>query len=163
MIRRISLQYALIIFLSLLAFAVASTLIVRDHLRNITEENLTYYLEIITAEYQESEDPATLVSRFSEMDEYLRITVISPTGVVLADSLSETTENHLDRPEIQHPGTGFLRHSETLNREMLYLATQLDSGTYLRVAIPSENILPYMNAFIGVSFLIGILIGGFTF
>jgi len=92
MIRRISLQYALIIFLSLLAFAVASTLIVRDHLRNITEENLTYYLEIITAEYQESEDPATLVSRFSEMDEYLRITVISPTGVVLADSLSETTE-----------------------------------------------------------------------
>jgi hypothetical protein len=45
------------------------------------------------------------------MDEYLRITVISPTGVVLADSLSETTENHLDRPEIQHPGTGFLRHS----------------------------------------------------
>jgi len=154
MTRRISFQYALIIILSLAAFAIASTLIVRANLRNITEENLHNYLMIVSSEYDDLHDVDAVVAQYEELEDYLRITFVSATGEVLADSLSDTTENHLDRPEFGDLGAVFIRHSDTLNKEMMYVAMQFDSGIYLRVAIPTSNILPYLNAFLVISIVI---------
>ena len=158
MTRRISLQYAFVIILSLVAFVIGSTLIVRNNLHDITEENLFRYLDIVQNEYEERNDFDEVINQFLDLDDYLRITFISETGEVLADSQAITVENHLDRPEIINPGTVYSRYSDTLNKDMMYLAVQFDTGVYLRIAIPTSNILPYLNAFIGISLMIGVII-----
>ncbi len=80
----------------------------------------------------------------------VRITLIDPTGVVLADSQHdpETMENHSGRPEIveahrRSVGTS-VRHSATLDRDLCYRARQLDyggqPGYILRLAVPLEDL-----------------------
>lgn len=70
-----------------------------------------------------------------------RITIINPHGIVLADSKSDPLkmENHSDRPEVIKAfsfGSGsVIRHSYTINRDMLYVAVLLkDKGQILAVS-----------------------------
>ncbi|MHB1014883.1 MAG: sensor histidine kinase [Desulfurivibrionaceae bacterium] len=75
-----------------------------------------------------------------------RLTVITPTGVVLADSDEDPgrMENHGDRPEIIAALSGrpapSLRFSNTLQEKMMYFAIPLAQGSktlgVLRTAIP---------------------------
>jgi len=79
-----------------------------------------------------------------------RITIIDPSGVVLADSQHdpETMDNHAGRPEIRQAVQGGIgravRHSATLNRDLCYLATAItyqgQGGHVLRLAVPLEGI-----------------------
>lgn len=77
---------------------------------------------------------------YSELDEYvkqitpdIRITVINPQGLVLADSknIIEDMDNHIDRGEVQdalEQGSGIRwRFSNTMGRKMLYYAHRLDN------------------------------------
>jgi len=156
--RKISLQYLFIIVLSLVAFIVGSAFVVRSNLQNVTELNLTNYLKIVAADYESGLDSASIIEKYTDVDQYLRITLVDENGNVLADSLSDTTENHLARPEFTALGTTVIRYSETLDREMMYLAMALTDGNFLRVAIPTNSILPFLNAFIGISILIALAI-----
>jgi two-component system phosphate regulon sensor histidine kinase PhoR len=140
------------------AFVVGSTFVVRSNLQDVTELNLTNYLQIVASDYESGHDSASIIEKYAAIDQYLRITLIDENGNVLADSLSNTTENHLARPEFAAPGTTFIRYSDTLDREMMYLAMVLSDGNFLRVAIPTSSILPFLNAFIGVSVLIALVI-----
>lgn len=64
----------------------------------------------------------------------IRLTVIEPDGSVIADSREKPSlmDNHADRPEIievSDTGYGFsIRHSRTLNEDMMYVALPLDNG-----------------------------------
>ena len=79
-----------------------------------------------------------------------RVTVIAADGRVLADSAQdpETMENHANRPEIRQAlaaGEGrAVRHSATLNRDLVYLALrqQQPGGgpVVLRLALPLKQI-----------------------
>lgn len=81
-----------------------------------------------------------------------RITVIERGGKVLADSQHdpETMENHAGRPEVRAALEGRLgtsiRHSATLDRDLLYLALPATgggrppSGLILRVAVPLQEV-----------------------
>jgi two-component system phosphate regulon sensor histidine kinase PhoR len=79
-----------------------------------------------------------------------RITIIAPDGTVLGDSDADpaTTENHLDRPEVQgaiRSGQGRSdRHSDTLGIDFTYVATAITSGDgmvgIVRVARPTEAV-----------------------
>jgi two-component system phosphate regulon sensor histidine kinase PhoR len=79
-----------------------------------------------------------------------RITVVTADGLVLADSQSDpnTMENHAGRPEIieaLREGTGrSVRHSATINRDLLYYAVRQTSPTgkpyILRFASPEEMV-----------------------
>lgn len=84
-----------------------------------------------------------------------RITIITPSGRVIADS-TETLDrlsafpNHLDRPEIigaRLSGEGFsIRHSTTTGEQLLYAAVALKGSDnrisgYLRFSSPSSYIL----------------------
>jgi two-component system phosphate regulon sensor histidine kinase PhoR len=79
-----------------------------------------------------------------------RVTVVTSSGIVLADSQSDpqTMENHADRPEIVQAiaeGNGrSIRHSATINRDLLYYAVRQTSpaGTVyiLRFALPVETV-----------------------
>ena len=69
-----------------------------------------------------------------------RITWIDSDGTVRYDSQADASllENHADREEVQQAmrdGTGFsVRRSDTLGRQTLNCAVQLDDGTILRVS-----------------------------
>jgi two-component system, OmpR family, phosphate regulon sensor histidine kinase PhoR len=79
-----------------------------------------------------------------------RITVVTTEGLVLADSQSDpkTMENHAGRPEIMQAlaeGSGrSVRHSATINRDLLYYATRQTSPSgkpyILRFAFPEEAV-----------------------
>lgn len=96
--------------------------------------------------------PAQLRQWAGTMDSitHTRVTVIDPRGVVLADSQQDPAvmENHANRPEIQQAirqqeGTS-IRHSATLNRDLLYFAVRFNygsqTGSVLRLAVPLRDI-----------------------
>jgi two-component system phosphate regulon sensor histidine kinase PhoR len=79
----------------------------------------------------------------------VRTTVIAADGLVLADSDhdTQTMENHSDRPEFQQAlarGEGdAIRHSVTLDRDLVYHAVRLDSGGHpvvVRLALPLAQV-----------------------
>ncbi len=75
-----------------------------------------------------------------------RVTVIDPSGVVIADSLARTStmENHKNRPEIQTALTGkkgvAVRYSSTLDQNMMYIALPVEENNgivaVIRTALP---------------------------
>lgn len=79
-----------------------------------------------------------------------RVTVITAEGLVLADSQSDpqTMENHAGRPEIQEANTQgsgqSIRHSVTINRDLLYYAVQQKTAVgkpvVLRFALPIATV-----------------------
>ena len=90
-----------------------------------------------------------LWARAAEGRAQARITVITPAGLVLADSQHdpETMENHAGRPEIQealHGRTGAsIRHSVTLDRDLCYVAIPAQAGAspaVLRLALPLKEL-----------------------
>ena len=102
-----------------------------------------------------------------------RITVITSDGRVLADSQSDasTMENHGTRPEIleaKEKGNGrSIRHSVTINRDLLYYAVRQDRPTrppmYLRFALPLEAVDEVLSSFrheLWIASLVILLIAG---
>jgi two-component system, OmpR family, phosphate regulon sensor histidine kinase PhoR len=86
-----------------------------------------------------------------------RVTVITLDGLVLADSQSDpqTMENHAGRPEIREAfakGQGqSIRHSVTINRDLLYYAVRFSvpggSPVVLRFALPLQTVDVEMGEF----------------
>jgi len=154
--RKISIRVALVIFAAFALFILFSTFIVQKNINEVSELNLNQYLSMITIDYNEGLTPVEIVDKYSDLSDYLRITFIAEDGTVIKDSLADATDmdNHLSRPEFQDLGTVYIRTSATLNQRMMYLATQLSDQTYLRVSIPTESILPFLNDFIGLSIII---------
>lgn len=75
-----------------------------------------------------------------------RITLISPDGTVLADTIADTDgmDNHADREEVKQAlefgsGTGS-RYSKTLMEKTLYYAIKLKSGNILRVSTTQYSV-----------------------
>ncbi len=87
----------------------------------------------------------------------VRVTVITSAGLVLADSQSDpsTMENHAGRPEIRDAfatgGGQSIRHSITINRDLLYYAARLPvadaSPVVLRFALPLRTVDEELWAF----------------
>ena len=106
----------------------------------------------------------------------VRVTVIAPQGLVLADSQSDpqTMENHATRPEIEDAllrGDGHsTRHSVTINRDLLYYAvrqpTAAGQPVVLRFSLPLETVNSVLWAFRKslwfASVLILVILGGVT-
>jgi two-component system, OmpR family, phosphate regulon sensor histidine kinase PhoR len=86
-----------------------------------------------------------------------RVTIITPDGLVLADSQSDprTMENHAGRPEIRDAlakGEGqSTRHSVTINRDLRYYAVKQNVGAgspvVLRFAIPLATVQELLGSF----------------
>ena len=86
-----------------------------------------------------------------------RVTVIGSDGQVLADSQSDsqTMENHASRPEVREAlanGSGrAIRHSVTVNRDLLYYAVRHDVAAgppiILRFALPIETVDEVLQSF----------------
>ncbi len=161
--RKITAQFVMVVSTALILFVVGAIFLVRRNLNNVTEFNLRYYLEIIKTDYSSGLTPQEVIDKYDNVEEYLRITFMDDTGVVLADSAASELENHLTRPEFQNPGTVYIRKSATLNKQMMYLAFQFSDTNYIRVSVPINSILPFFNDFIGLLLLIGGIIAILAF
>jgi two-component system, OmpR family, phosphate regulon sensor histidine kinase PhoR len=106
-----------------------------------------------------------------------RLTLVAGDGRVLVDSSEgpKTMESHAERPEIREAladGEGrAVRHSDTLNRDLVYLAlryqTANGSPAVIRLALPLERLDQALSSFhrrLGsVSLLILAVTGGMSF
>ena len=124
---------------------------ITKHEVQATEQRLTITAMVLTAEAA-SLPPERLEewSKSASARAQCRVTVIDPQGVVLAESEQDPAnmENHANRPEIRaaylnRVGSA-IRHSDTLGRDLCYLAVPLQyrgrGGYALRVAVPIENL-----------------------
>lgn len=69
-----------------------------------------------------------------------RITILDSNGIVIADSHDDQVgQDKSERPEILSLGRVFIRRSETINVNLLYIARQMEDGNYLRVALPKDD------------------------
>ncbi|WP_290773666.1 ATP-binding protein [Anaerofustis sp.] len=102
-------------------------------------------------------------------DKY-RVTLISPKGVVLADSThKDLSENHKDRQEVKQAlkeGEGYSkRSSSTIDEKVMYGAIKLKNGNVLRVMVPMGTIHSDLFTKIGIfvlSIIISFLISWFA-
>src|ERR1700674_1367089 len=86
-----------------------------------------------------------------------RVTIIGSDVQVFAESQSDsqTMENHAGRPEVREAlakGSGrAIRHSVTLNRDLLYYAVRHDLATgppiIMRFALPIETVDEVLQSF----------------
>ena len=87
-------------------------------------------------------------------NEKKRITLVSPDGMVIADTKAnaENLENHSDREEIKaafENGQGTSsRYSSTLMEKNLYYAKKLEDGTVLRISATQNSIFIILLSFL---------------
>ncbi|MBN2504970.1 MAG: GHKL domain-containing protein [Bacilli bacterium] len=156
--KRIGLELILAVCVALTIFLIGSFLLVRNNLNKITEFNLRYYLEIVKTDYDSGLTADDIIDKYVDIEEYLRITFMDSSGEVIADSSATDLENHLTRPEFMVPGETNIRESATLNKRMMYLAYQFSDTNYVRVSVPLNSVLPFLNDFIALSILIAMVI-----
>jgi two-component system phosphate regulon sensor histidine kinase PhoR len=140
----------LITFLGLVGFFSASIYINRTNNLDMAKDSVMEITHIVANLYGETTD----ISAFVKAGNDTRITVISPDGVVLADSRPldlGTAENRLNRPEIQAALRGspvaYVRRSNTLNVDFIYYALKVDNDNdyvFIRVSIPVSAINIYV-------------------
>jgi two-component system phosphate regulon sensor histidine kinase PhoR len=101
-----------------------------------------------------------------------RVTIVAGDGIVLGDSQEDPAgmENHSDRPEIHQALTGTvgtsIRRSETLGRDMMYVAVPVEAGSTIvgaaRVSLPLTDInrtIGHINRVIAAAAVIAAVIG----
>ena len=145
----------------------------RRHLLDLTLNGLHSQARLISATLSENlakgqtKDLDSLADQYARIGGY-RVTVIDSVGRVLGDSDQEgpgllAMDNHAGRPEIRQAsekGMGHsLRYSQTLRKEMIYLAVPLlHQGRlwgYCRVAWPFVEFVPYRRQLL-VSLTLGL-------
>ncbi len=151
--RRLFLAVALLALFPLLAAAAGAALLVRSETRAATEEMLRAEAALgreAARSALRAGDAAALDALAKRLgrEARARFTFIAPDGRVLGDSDRDPAamENHAARPEVREArerGAGTsLRRSDTLKRDMLYVALRADpedpsSGT-VRAALPAD-------------------------
>lgn len=102
------------------------------------EGQLKIYMQVFAEEYDGSAEAEGEAERISSLLGGARVTLFSPDGSVLADTQSDTSENHAEREEVSEAlehGEGFaVRASSTLGVNMIY---------YCR-AFPAEGAVQYL-------------------
>ncbi len=165
--KKLFLWHGLILFVSLASLIGVSISMMYSLNQKNTKNELQGYLDlarnVLVEERKENKEEEALVNTGNLIklsSKKIRLTLISISGSVLYDSdTSEIEENHLDRPEITHLGEFTTRYSNTLKRDMMYLAGLDSSGKiYVRVAIPLSLINDQVNSTIAISLGVFILV-----
>lgn len=151
----------------------------RQHLLDLTLKGLHSQARLISAALSEdlsegkTTDLDSLADQFARIGGY-RVTIIDSTGQVLGDSDQEgagllAMDNHAGRPEIRQAsekGMGHsLRYSQTMKKEMIYLAVPLlHQGRlwgYCRMAWPFVDFAPYRRQLL-ISLTLGLTLAALS-
>lgn len=142
----------LLIIAFILFFCVAFFSVYRYERQNQTSF-MTFLLQEVENEYENYDGNIyTFVALYEEQDR--RITILDENGIVLVDSHDlNVGQDKSQRPEILDLGSVSSRTSATIDVELLYIATQLDDGNYLRVSIPMSS---QVNLYTTIAWYLGI-------
>lgn len=150
----------IIIFVLSLSIFLFSFSSIKIHYLTTLQSNLinlakTLNLKILPLLEAKQISELDLLVKNLDKDINIRITVVNDEGIVLADSQNnpQTMENHKNRPEIKKALQGntaqSLRYSETVKKEMLYVAIPIwQDGKItgaLRVSLFAEHINLLLN------------------
>ncbi|HKV28614.1 MAG TPA: ATP-binding protein [Candidatus Acidoferrales bacterium] len=169
---KLGLTYLLLLLAVLVSVDFYAGRILRQNYIRAADEHLSSLAQLAKFPPPPLDDPKALGSWASRMSRSgARVTVIAFDGRVLADSAHdvETMENHSNRPEfIQAVADGegeSVRHSHTLDRDLVYWAMRFDRAAQppvvIRFATPLAQITTALarvrRNLWGVSFLILLL------
>ncbi|MCK9418373.1 MAG: ATP-binding protein [Nitrospirae bacterium] len=155
--KRIFILYAVLILLAFLFVEVTIASAIREHYLAGLKQNLSVQASLI-ADSISFDTRRSIDVQCKQLKEKTgaRVTVIELDGRVIgdSDSSSSTMENHAHRPEIQQAalnGAGmFIRSSDTLKQDFLYVAHRVDSGKtprgYIRLSVPLQDVDHAVNA-----------------
>jgi two-component system phosphate regulon sensor histidine kinase PhoR len=151
MFRKLLLTSLLVILVALVVLDVLLSRYTGDRERLQAERRLASQARVLAGEVTAT--PAAGLAewtRAAAKRSQCRITIISPSGTVRADSEHDpsTMENHAQRPEVAAALRGSqgsaVRRSATLDHDLLYLAEPVtingQAGSVLRLAVPLEQI-----------------------
>jgi len=135
--------YLILVLAALLATGWYASRSMRDFYLSQIHQNLLNQSQLLRAQFLPLLEP----SRHAELDRYCkqagkqvptRLTIILPNGTVVGDSEARPSqmENHGDRPEVLEALNGTkgsaTRFSDTLGRNMMYVALPIQAGSTLR-------------------------------
>ena len=115
------------------------------------KEQLRVVETVVEAELNESGNTAFITNN---IDPNIRITLISPSGKVIADNIEDASilDNHANREEIieakKNGEATVTRNSDTQKEKVYYFAKQLDDGNILRVSSQATNIGNFFKDYI---------------
>ena len=171
--RRILLVSLLVSVVGLVLLSVLFTELYYSGAISQAEGQLKIYMNVFEDEYDPAAEANAEAERLSELFGGARITLFSPDGSVLADTQSDTSENHAAREEFTEAlesGEGFaVRASSTLGTNMIYYCRTFPAEgnvQYLaRIAVPVSSevavftdAIPTLIWFILVDVLVCLLI-----
>lgn len=171
--RRILLVSLLVSVVGLVLLSVLFTELYYSGAISQAEGQLKIYMNVFEDEYDPAAEANAEAERLSELFGGARITLFSPDGSVLADTQSDTSENHAAREEFTEAlesGEGFaVRSSSTLGANMIYYCRAFPAEgnvQYLaRIAVPVSSevavftdAIPTLIWFILVDVLVCLLI-----
>jgi len=101
---------------------------------------MSFIIQEIELEYKNfSGTPLEFVASY-QSESGRRITILDANALVLADTHDEVIgTDKSQRPEIKNLNTVYMRTSDTIGEELLYIAIRLDNNYYIRIAVPREN------------------------
>ena len=151
MLKSIVRRNTVLLLLALSLFMVITLFITRQNTYKLTETHLRRTHEMIRRDIeQEDLTPQMVIEKYAPERTFLRLTFVALDGEVIIDSHRTVLDNHIDRPEILYLGSVFTRYSDTIGENMMYVASLMPDGYYLRVAIPVSS---FSNTWIEVSIL----------
>jgi two-component system phosphate regulon sensor histidine kinase PhoR len=156
---KLGLSYLLLPFLVLLAVDFFTVRSIRLEAERAGFERLTLLARMAVAQAPGAQDPQLSAWAKGLAKSGARVTLVGPDGCVLADSERNPAdmENHAGRPEVRDAmarGEGrAIRYSETVQRDLLYLALHVagmasrpGADYVVRVAVPVAEISEAVEA-----------------
>jgi two-component system, OmpR family, phosphate regulon sensor histidine kinase PhoR len=150
---KLGLTYLVLLFVVLVTVDFYVGRILHDEYIRAAEQQLSSLAEVARANPPQFDNRAAVASWTSWMSHSgARVTLIAADGRVLADSAHdfETMENHANRPEFltaMARGQGHsVRHSHTLDRDLVYWAVRFDRSGQPPVIIRFATPLAQINA-----------------
>jgi len=162
--RRIFASTLLAVFLSVLLFGVALTVIIFDFYEDREQDELGSQLAIAATAMDREPDKRAFVEAIDVPEVGVRVTWVAVDGAVLFDNWQDTSrmENHLTRGEIASAferGTGeSVRFSSTLGEETIYQARLLSDGTVLRLSETRRSVYGVLYSLVWLFVLAGLAI-----
>jgi len=170
--KRIFILYAGLILVAFLFVELSITSAIREHYLAGLRQNLSVQASLI-ADSISFDTRRAIDDLCKKMKDKTgaRVTVIALDGRVIGDSDSDSSvmENHAHRPEIQQAalnGTGtFIRYSDTLKQDFLYVAFRASSGKtplgYIRLSVPLQDVDHAVNATrLNILLIVGFVLAG---
>ncbi len=139
--KRIILTNVFILFLSLFLLLISCAMIVSVVNNNSKENELKQSLKIALEIFDEN-DLSKTANALHNSNKDMRVTIIYRNdGTVLYDTSQITTSSHLDRDEIKNIGGVYHRYSETVKKNLIYIAgiAGHNDDYYVRISIPEES------------------------